>query len=265
MKRLLTQLRLCRAGFQVGMSPNLVRVDSVMGESEIYLFDIHPGLQELHDQPHSHLVDSFANMTESLASGRAVQSQIFVEETASFLEDIHSLDSHFSFRSSWTSSNSSLTTVEPYREHYREHDDLQPPGPRGILQALEHTKTRRDVLSGRVLIDTCCHIHTTCLHAEAESLVQSCPTNTGTTRRTYLSVNEKDALGNTLLHLAANWSATLPVFFSLIDSGADVEVEVIARLDVVANSAWAGDFMSEWSQRFWHLSPHLDREGRQTE
>ena len=29
------------------------------------------------------------------------------------------------------------------------------------------------------------------------------------------------------------------------------------RLDLLANSAWAGDFMSEWSRRYWSLSPHL--------
>ena len=32
------------------------------------------------------------------------------------------------------------------------------------------------------------------------------------------------------------------------------------RLDVMANSAWAGNVMEEWSQRFWNLSPGLYRE-----
>jgi NAD(P)-dependent dehydrogenase (short-subunit alcohol dehydrogenase family) len=29
------------------------------------------------------------------------------------------------------------------------------------------------------------------------------------------------------------------------------------RIDVAVNSVWAGDFMREWSRRFWDLSPHL--------
>jgi NAD(P)-dependent dehydrogenase (short-subunit alcohol dehydrogenase family) len=36
------------------------------------------------------------------------------------------------------------------------------------------------------------------------------------------------------------------------------------RLDLLANSAWAGDVMGEWSRRFWNLSPHLFRETMET-
>ena len=36
------------------------------------------------------------------------------------------------------------------------------------------------------------------------------------------------------------------------------------RLDLLTNSAWAADFMSEWSRRFWDLSPSLFRETMET-
>jgi NAD(P)-dependent dehydrogenase (short-subunit alcohol dehydrogenase family) len=35
-------------------------------------------------------------------------------------------------------------------------------------------------------------------------------------------------------------------------------------LDLLANSAWAGDVMAEWSRRFWNLSPNLYRETIET-
>jgi ankyrin repeat protein len=174
-----------------------------------------------------------ANKTESIRTGISVTSGILkrvsIDYTTSYIEDCASLLKRFSLSSSDCSSIRSIFRLNKPSVLGDEErgTSLNDQGNHQDL-GIDHFSVASEahcpeLVSNELLLYSCCRTSWDCIHRFVASLANQCPENNSC--QLFLSKSDakrRDIFGNSPLHIAAKWGATLPVFESLVSANADI-------------------------------------------